>query len=94
MALKKIPRKFLPNKKSPRQRHFAESREMGEMIADVMDTVGHDGVVTTEQSQTLGLLQRDRRGMNFGQRFHLASMMTDVEEQTRNPREPGYPHHG
>lgn len=60
----------------------AESREMGEMIADVMETVGKDGVVTTEQSQTLGLSKEIVKGMNFDKGFISPYMMTDVEEQT------------
>lgn len=59
----------------------AESREMGEMIADVMDTVGKDGVVTTEQSQTLGLSKEIVKGMKFDKGFISPYMMTDVEEQ-------------
>ena len=59
----------------------AESREMGEMIADVMDKVGHDGVVTTEQSQTLGLSKEIVEGMNFDKGFISPYMMTDTEEQ-------------
>lgn len=59
----------------------AESREMGEMIADVMDKVGHDGVVTTEQSQTLGLSKEIVEGMNFDKGFISPYMMTDAEEQ-------------
>lgn len=59
----------------------AESREMGEMIADVMDTVGKDGVVTTEQSQTLGLSKEIVEGMNFDRGYISPYMMTSVEEQ-------------
>lgn len=59
----------------------AESREMGEMIADVMDTVGKDGVVTTEQSQTLGLSKEIVEGMNFDRGYISPYMMTSVEDQ-------------
>lgn len=59
----------------------AESREMGEMIADVMDTVGKDGVVTTEQSQTLGLSKEIVEGMNFDRGYISPYMVTSVEEQ-------------
>jgi chaperonin GroEL len=51
----------------------AESREMGEMIADVMEMVGADGVVTTEQSQTLGLSKEIVKGMNFDKGFRRIS---------------------
>jgi chaperonin GroEL len=66
----------------------AESREMGEMIADVMETVGKDGVVTTEQSQTLGLSKEIVEGMNFDKGFISPYMMTDVEEQTAELTNP------
>lgn len=66
----------------------AESREMGEMIADVMDMVGHDGVVTTEQSQTLGLSKEIVEGMNFDKGFISPYMMTDAEEQTAELANP------
>ena len=60
----------------------AESREMGEMIADVMDVVGKDGVVTTEQSQTLGLSKEIVKGMNFDKGYISPYMMTDAGRQT------------
>ncbi len=66
----------------------AESREMGEMIADVMDTVGKDGVVTTEQSQTLGLSKEIVKGMNFDKGFISPYMMTDAEAQTAELANP------
>lgn len=66
----------------------AESREMGEMIADVMDTVGKDGVVTTEQSQTLGLSKGIVKGMNFDKGFISPYMMTDTEAQTAGLSNP------
>lgn len=66
----------------------AESREMGEMIAGVMETVGKDGVVTTEQSQTLGLSKEIVEGMNFDRGFISPYMMTDIEEQTAELANP------
>lgn len=66
----------------------AESREMGEMIADVIDVVGYDGVVTTEQSQTLGLSKEIVEGMNFDKGFISPYMMTDAEAQTAELTNP------
>jgi chaperonin GroEL len=66
----------------------AESREMGEMIASVMDTVGKDGVVTTEQSQTLGLSKEIVEGMNFDKGFISPYMMTNAERQTAELSNP------
>jgi chaperonin GroEL len=59
----------------------AESSEMGDMIADVMEKVGKDGVVTTEQSQTLGLSQEIVEGMNIDRGYISQYMMTNAEEQ-------------
>lgn len=59
----------------------AESREMGEMIAEVMETVGSDGVVTTEQSQTIGLSKEVVEGMNFDKGYLSPYFMTSVGEQ-------------
>lgn len=59
----------------------AESREMGEMIADVMNIVGKDGVVTTEQSQTLGLSKEIVKGMNFDKGYISQYFMTNGEQQ-------------
>lgn len=60
----------------------AESREMGEMIASVIEEVGKDGVVTTEQSNTLGLTKEVVEGMNFDKGYISPYMMTNAESQT------------
>jgi chaperonin GroEL len=44
----------------------AQSPEVGELLADVMDTVGKDGVVTVEESQAMGLTKEIVEGMQFG----------------------------
>lgn len=66
----------------------AESREMGEMIASVIDEVGSDGVVTTEQSNTLGLSKEIVKGMNFDKGYISPYMMTDAEAQTAEVSDP------
>ncbi|MEK7494476.1 MAG: chaperonin GroEL [Patescibacteria group bacterium] len=66
----------------------AESREMGEMIADVMDTVGKDGVVTTEQSQTLGLSKEIVKGMSFEKGYISPYMVTNPERQSAELSDP------
>lgn len=66
----------------------AESREMGEMIASVIDEVGSDGVVTTEQSNTLGLSKEIVKGMNFDKGYISPYMMTDAEAQTAEVNDP------
>ncbi|MFC1622768.1 chaperonin GroEL [Patescibacteria group bacterium] len=59
----------------------AESEEMGEMIADVMEEVGKDGVITVEESQTFGFSKDVVEGMSFDKGFVSPYMVTNVEEQ-------------
>lgn len=66
----------------------AESSEMGEMIADVMDTVGKDGVITVEESQTFGLSKEVVEGMNFDKGYISPYMITDVQSQTAELKDP------
>lgn len=65
----------------------AESREMGEMIANVMEIVGKDGVITIEESQTFGLSQEIVEGMNFDKGYVSPYMVTDAESQTAELKE-------
>ncbi|MFZ1626301.1 MAG: chaperonin GroEL [Candidatus Moraniibacteriota bacterium] len=66
----------------------AESEEMGKMIADVMEAVGKDGVVTTEQSQTLGLSKEVVMGMSFDKGYISPYMMTDAAAQSAEIKDP------
>lgn len=66
----------------------AESREMGEMIADVMDEVGKDGVVTIEESQTFGLSKEVVEGMSFDRGYVSPYMVTNAESQSAEIKEP------
>ncbi|NTW90295.1 MAG: chaperonin GroEL [Candidatus Moranbacteria bacterium] len=66
----------------------AESREMGEMIASVIEEVGKDGVVTTEQSNTLGLTKEVVEGMNFDKGYISPYMMTSAESQSAEIANP------
>ena len=62
--------------------------KMGEMIAGVMEAVGKDGVVTTEQSQTLGLSKEIVEGMNFDKGYISPYFMTSAESQTAEVASP------
>lgn len=66
----------------------AESREMGEMIAQVMDEVGKDGVVTVEESQTFGFSKEIVQGLNFDKGYISPYMITNMEAQTAELKEP------
>lgn len=66
----------------------AESEEMGKMIADVMQEVGNDGVITVEESQTFGLSKEVVEGMNFDKGYISPYMITNAEDQTAEIKEP------
>ncbi|MCX6765488.1 MAG: chaperonin GroEL [Candidatus Moranbacteria bacterium] len=66
----------------------AESKEMGEMIAGVMEEVGKDGVITVEESQTFGLSKEIVEGMNFDKGYISPYMITDIESQTAVIKDP------
>jgi chaperonin GroEL len=59
----------------------AESDEMGAMIADAMEKVGKNGVITVEKSQTFGLSSEIVEGMKFEKGFVSPYMVTDAQEQ-------------
>jgi len=59
----------------------AESKEMGDMIASVMEEVGNDGVVTVEESNTFGFSKEVVEGMSFDKGYVSPYMITDAQEQ-------------
>lgn len=57
----------------------ANSREIGNLIAEVMDEVGKDGVITVEESKTFGLQKEIVRGLQFDRGYISPYMITDPE---------------
>jgi len=57
----------------------AESEELGEIIADTIDKVGEDGVVTVEESRSLGMESEVVEGLEFDQGYVSPHMVTDSE---------------
>jgi len=53
--------------------------EVGKLISEIMDLVGRDGVITVEESQTLGLQKEVVEGMQFDQGYISPYMMTDTQ---------------
>lgn len=56
----------------------ASDQSIGELIAEVMDTVGRDGVITVEQSQTIGLTKEVVEGMQFDRGYISPYLVTDA----------------
>lgn len=56
----------------------AGDKEIGELIADVIDKVGKDGVVTVEQGQGLGLESEVVEGFTFDKGFISPYMVSDT----------------
>ncbi len=55
----------------------AQDPEVGRLIAEVMETVGHEGVITVEESQTFGLDKEVVEGMQFDNGYISPYMITD-----------------
>jgi chaperonin GroEL len=58
----------------------AQDEEVGKLIADVMDKVGKDGVITVEESQALGLEAEYVGGMQFDKGYTSAYMVTNADK--------------
>lgn len=56
----------------------ANDPEIGELIAEIMQKVGKDGVVTVEEAQTLGLEKDVVEGMQFDNGYVSPYMITDT----------------
>ena len=59
----------------------AESEELGAIIADTIKEVGKDGVVTVEESQSLGIEKEVVEGMEFDKGYVCASRDSNVQRK-------------
>ncbi|MBU6515271.1 MAG: chaperonin GroEL [Acidobacteriota bacterium] len=59
----------------------AADNEIGQMIADAIDKVGKDGVITVEESQSFGMDMDLVEGMRFDKGYIAPYFATDTERQ-------------
>jgi len=58
----------------------ANDKEIGNMIANIFDEVGKDGIITVEESKTLGLTKEIVKGLQFNKGYISPYMITDSEK--------------
>mgnify|MGYP001591923137 CR=1 FL=1 len=58
----------------------AQDKEMGDLIAEVMEEVGKDGVITVEESKTFGLSKEIVKGLQFDRGYISHYMVTNSEK--------------
>lgn len=56
----------------------AQDSEVGEVIAELLEHVGHEGVITVEESQTFGISKEVVEGMQFDNGYISPYMITDT----------------
>ena len=66
----------------------AEDSEVGSLIAEVMEEVGKDGVITVEESKTFGLQKEIVKGLRFERGFISPYMVTNPERMEAVLEEP------
>ena len=66
----------------------AADSEIGNLIADAMDKVGKDGVITVEESQTIGTQLEVVEGLQFDKGYISPYMVTDTERMEAVLDEP------
>jgi chaperonin GroEL len=66
----------------------AQDRVIGELIAEVMDKVGKDGVITVEESKGLQFETEYVEGMQFDRGYISAYFITDPEHMEANIADP------
>src|SRR3989344_3723473 len=66
----------------------AEDPELGKLIAEVVEEVGKDGVVTVEESQTLAIEKEIVKGLQFDRGYISAYMITNAERMEASIEDP------
>ena len=71
----------------------AADPEIGDIIAEVMDKVGKDGVITVEEGKTPRPRDRVHRGHAVRPGLHLGVLRDQPRPDGGRAREPAHPHH-
>ncbi|MFH1413204.1 MAG: chaperonin GroEL [bacterium] len=66
----------------------ANDAEIGKIIAQAMDSVGHDGVITVEEGQSFGVEKEVVEGMQFDKGYVSPYMITNAEKMKAEMSDP------
>ena len=66
----------------------ANDKEIGEIIAEAMDSVGKDGVITVEESQSFGITKEVVEGMQFDKGYISPYMITNPDKMEAEYEDP------
>ncbi len=66
----------------------AEDSKVGELIAEAIQEIGKDGVITVEESQTFGLSKETVKGMRFDRGYISPYMITSPEKMQADYEDP------
>lgn len=66
----------------------AGDEEVGKLIADAMEKVGKDGVITIEESKSMNTTLEVVEGMQFDRGYLSSYMATDMEKMEANLQDP------
>ncbi|MBI1984514.1 MAG: chaperonin GroEL [Candidatus Wildermuthbacteria bacterium] len=66
----------------------AEDADLGKLIAEVVQEVGKDGVITVEESQTFGIEKEIVKGLQFDKGYVSPYMVTNAERMESSVEDP------
>ncbi|MDD5043916.1 MAG: chaperonin GroEL [Patescibacteria group bacterium] len=66
----------------------ANDKQIGELIAEAMEEVGENGVITVEEGQSFGVEKEITKGMQFDKGYVSPYMITNTEKMTAEFEDP------
>ncbi len=72
---------------------LGQGRAIGEIIADAMEKVSKDGVITVEESRTTKTELELKEGMQFDKGYISPYMVTDPERMEATTQRSIHPYH-